>query len=342
MSKKVLFGSYTKRVSKGIYQADFDETTGKLSGMTAIAEIGSPTYLALSKANHLYAVDKKDQEGGIAVYDYTPGGVSLKQEVLTEGASPAYVAVDEDRQLLYTANYHKGTVEVYKIAADGQITLTDLFQGSGSGPRPEQGSSHMHFANLTPDQRLVAVDLGADKVYTFDVSYEGKLTQVAVFETTAGFGPRHIRFSPDGQTAYLLGELASELSVLHYNQADGTFVLLQTVATQPDDWDAHNGAAAIYLLADGKFIYTSNRGHNSLAVFAVNADGKIAERIQLIPTEGDFPRDFALAPDEKYVIATNQNTDNATVYRRDVQTGLLTLQEKDIAVPEPVRVMFVD
>ncbi|RRG17936.1 lactonase family protein [Weissella viridescens] len=343
MAEKMLFGTYTKRISKGIYQADFDEQTGKMSNVEAIAEIGSPTYLAVSDANVLYAVDKQDGQGGVAVYDYDAAGATakLKQEVLADGASPAYVAVDEARQLLYTANYHKGTVEVYRIATDGTLTQTDAFQAVGSGPRPEQDGPHMHFANLTPDNRLVAVDLGSDKVYTFDVSEAGKLSQVAVFETEAGFGPRHIRFSQDGKKAYLLGELSSQLSELNYDAATGTFDLVQTLSTKPADWTEHNGAAAIYVSADNRFIYTSNRGNNSIAVFQVKADGSIDSRIQLISTEGDFPRDFALSPNERYVIATNQNTDNATVYQRDTETGRLTLQEKDIQVPEPVRVVFV-
>ncbi|QOD86626.1 lactonase family protein [Weissella viridescens] len=343
MTEKMLFGTYTKRVSKGIYQADFDEQTGEMSNVEAIAEIGSPTYLNVSNADVLYAVDKQDGQGGVAVYDYDSENAktTLKQEVLADGASPAYVAVDENRQLLYTANYHKGTVEIYAIAADGKLTQTDAFQAVGSGPRPEQDGPHMHFANLTPDNRLVAVDLGSDKVYTFDVSEAGKLTEVAVFETEAGFGPRHIRFSQDGQKAYLLGELSSQLSELNYDATSGTFELVQTLSTKPDDWEAHNGAAAIYVSADNRFIYTSNRGHNSIAVFEVKANGAIDRRVQLISTEGDFPRDFALSPNERYLIATNQNTDNATVYQRDTVTGQLTLQEKDIQVPEPVRVVFV-
>ncbi|KRN76356.1 lactonase family protein [Weissella minor] len=341
MLKKMLFGTYTKRTSKGIYQADFDTETGAISDVELLAEVGSPTYLALSDANVLYAVDKQDGQGGIAVYDYDGNQATLKQEVIADGASPAYVAVDEARQLLYTANYHKGTVEVYSIAADGTLTQTDAFQAEGSGPRPEQDGPHMHFANLTPDNRLVAVDLGSDKVYTFDVSEAGKLSEAAVFETEVGFGPRHIRFSNDGKVAYLLGELSSQLSVLDYDATTGRFSLRETVSTKPEDWTEHNGAAAIYLSNDGRFVYTSNRGHNSLAVFKLADDGSIAERVQLISTEGDFPRDFALSPDENFVIATNQNTDNATVYQRDAQTGLLTLQTKDIAVSEPVRLTFV-
>lgn len=339
-TEHILFGTYTKRVSKGIYAADFDSETGQLSNANLVAELGSPTYLALSNANKLYAVDKGNGKGGVAVYDYKDGHATLQQEVLSEGASPAYVAVDESRQLVYTGNYHKGTLDVYAIAENGDLTLTDSYQSEGKGPRPEQESTHVHFSNLTPDNRVVVVDLGADKVLTFDVSDSGKLKLVATFTTEAGFGPRHIRFSPDGQYAYLLGELSSKLSVLKYN-ADGSFTLLQTVLMIPEDWDAHNGGAAIYVSNDGRFIYTSNRGHNSIAVFAVKENGATVEHIQWISTEGDFPRDFALSPDEKFLVAANQNTDNVSVYARDSETGKLRLVQKDFAVPEAIRVLFI-
>ncbi|MDR3191134.1 MAG: lactonase family protein [Lactobacillaceae bacterium] len=337
--EKIVFGTYTKRVSKGVYTANLDTTTGLLQDTELLVELGSPTYTTLSQAHKLYAVDKRDGQGGIAVVDFATQ--QIEQSVMAEGASPAYLAVDEARQLLYSGNYHKGTVEVYAIATDGQITQTDAYQSVGSGPRPEQGSSHVHFTNLTPDNRLVVVDLGADQVLVFDVSAAGKLSLASTFKTEAGFGPRHIRFSPDGQYAYLLGELSSLLSVLKYDQATGTFELLETVTTIPAEWTEHNGAAALRVSKDGRFVYASNRGHNSIAVFAVSEDGAKVERVQLISTEGDFPRDFALNATEEFVVAGNQNTDNVSLYRRDAATGLLTLTQKDYAIPETVRVEFI-
>jgi 6-phosphogluconolactonase len=339
--ESVLFGSYTKRVSKGVYEASLNTETGELQDTRVVAEVGSPTYLTLSKANVLYAVDKKGDQGGLAVYDFNDGQATLKQEILADGASPAYVAVDEARQLLYSGNYHKGTLEVYAIAADGTLTFTDRFQSEGSGPRPEQASAHVHFTNLTPDNRIVVVDLGADKVYTFDVTDDGKLSLAATYETEAGFGPRHIRFSPDGKHAYLLGELSSLLSVLEYNAQTGEFTHVETVTTIPADWTEHNGTAAIRVSSNGRFVYISNRGHNSIAVFATSNEGSHLEKVQTISTEGDFPRDFALDPTEAFVVAVNQNTDNATVYRRDSETGLLAVTQKDYDMPEAVRVMFL-
>lgn len=260
----------------------------------------------------------------------------MLSKVLAAGAPPAYVGLDEKRHLLYSANYHTAKVDVFKINDDGTLTQTDsvLHQGA-TGPQPEQDSPHVHFADLTPDQRLVVCDLGMDLVVVYDVSADGKLTAVSRYKSEDGFGSRHIAFHPNGKYAYLLGELSSKLEVLKYNAADGTFSHVQTIKTIPDDWTAHNGAAAIRLSKDGKFIYTSNRGENTIAVFEVQPDFTV-KHIQSISTEGDFPRDFNLSSDESFLLASNQNSDNLTLYKRDPETGKLTLLQKDVACPEPV------
>lgn len=334
----ILFGTYTKRVSQGIYEATLDTDTKTFSEAKLIAEATNPTYLAQSQANLIYAVNSIDGEGGLTTFDGEVRPLKALSHNLSEGSAPAYVGIDEDRQLVFAGYYHRGTVESYRIVADGTLELVDTFQNTGSGPRPEQQSSHIHFSGLTPDNKLVAVDLGTDEVITFDVATTGELTEVARYQAEAGFGPRHIRFSPDGKHAYLLGELSSILSVLDYS--DGRFTHVQSVSTIPDDWDAHNGTAAIRVSSDGRFIYTSNRGHNSLAVFAVSQDGASVERIQLISTEGEFPRDFNWTPDQSFVVAANQDTDNVALYERDAESGLLTLISSDLVVPEAIRVTF--
>lgn len=341
--EKILFGTYTKGASKGIYTANLDNTTGLLQDAKLVAELGSPTYLHLSKAGYLYAINKKSSDrGGISVYDYRDGDQAvLIQEILTEGRSPAYVSMDEERQLFFVTNYHKGTIESFAVQADGTLTLLDRFKSWGQGPRPEQDKARLHFTNLTPDKRLVSVDLGADKVYTLNISDEGIFELVATYQAGSGFGPRHIRFSPDGEYAYLVGELSSLLSVLKYDQTDGSFTLLQTVSTIPADWDSHNGGAAVRLSDDGRFVYTSNRGHNSIAVWAIDQNTHKVSLVQTISTEGEFPRDFNLNADQSYLVAGNQDTDNITVYRRDAQSGELTLVQKDFNVPEAINVEFV-
>lgn len=338
MQEKILFGTYTKKTSEGVYEAILDTEKRELGAATLVATVGNPTYLTTSKAGKLYSVDKHGDQGGIVVFDNTTRPATKLSEHMLE-AAPAYLAVDEARQLVYAGYYHIGLTEVLKINGD-QLELVDSVKNEGSGPRPEQGSAHVHFTGLTPDQRLVVVDLGADRVDTFDVAESGKLTLASTFKTEAGFGPRNIRFSPDGKFAYLLGELSSQLSVLAYNSTDGSFKLLQTITTIPADWTEHNGAAAIRVSADGKFIYISNRGHNSIATFAVSEAGAQIELIQTISTEGEFPRDFAFNSTEEFIVAANQDTDNVSLFGRDAMSGKLTLIQKDFIIPEGVRVYF--
>ncbi|MGO1337209.1 MAG: lactonase family protein [Leuconostoc fallax] len=337
---KILFGTYTKRISKGIYEAELNTETKQLTNPQFIGSLTNPTYFALSQANKLYAVENRDGQGGVVTMDNSARPLQELEVHLSEGSAPAYIGVDEARQLVYAGYYHRGSVEVYRIDANGKLTLSDTFQNEGSGPRPEQGSAHVHFSHLTPDNRLVVVDLGTDEVITFDVSDDGQLTEIARYHTDEGFGPRHIRFSPDGHYAYLLGELSSLLSVLKYDQETGQFEHVMTASTIPNDWTEHNGCAALRISKDGRFIYASNRGHNSVAVFEISNQGAEIKRVQLISTEGDFPRDMNWDANEQFLIVPNQNTDNVSLFERNAQDGQLTLLQKNFAIPESVRVIF--
>lgn len=340
MKEIVLLGGYTRHGGKGIYRANFDATSGELTTPTPLIEsLGSPTYLAVSKANVLYAVVAAGDQGGVAAFDLNGTKPQALGLVLQPGSSPAHVSIDETRQLVFASNYHESRVNVYRINADHTLTATDEVSHTGHGPRPEQEKSHIHFAALTPDGRLAVVDLGNDTVTTYAVSDAGKLSDAQVLQLPAGYGPRHLVFSHRQPVAYLLGELSSQLSVLAYDA--GKFTVLSTTSTIPKTWHAHNGAAAIRISNDDRYLYTSNRGHNSLTVFALDATGQTATQIQQLPTAGDFPRDFALDLTEGYLLAVNQNSSNGTLYQRDPDTGLLTPIMQDIPTPEAVNVVFL-
>ncbi|KRM93255.1 carboxy-cis,cis-muconate cyclase [Lentilactobacillus senioris DSM 24302 = JCM 17472] len=341
MIEKFLIGTYTHSISKGIYQLELDTQAKQLQNLQLVAEATNPTYLAESDAHRIYSVDKvlgpnDEAQGGVLVLDdqIPANQVDLQ---LDPGANPAYLAIDEPRQLVYTANYHLGTVSVYRILADGSLELTDRKTDQGMvGPRPEQADGpHPHFANVTPDGRLVVVDLGIDKLFLYDITDDGKLTLVSEFEMESGFGPRHITFDNQKGVAYLVGELSSNLAVLEYNEEAATFAVKQIISTIPDDWTAHNGAAAVRMSSDGRFVYVSNRGNNTIAVFETAEDGMVT-LVQRIATEGDFPRDFNFNSDERFVIVPHQNSGNASLFERDAQTGKLTLIQKDFAVPEGI------
>lgn len=341
MITNILLGTYTKKTSEGIYSLQLNTDNGQLSPATTLIKEDNPTYLAVSKADALFSVTKEGDQGGVSAYKKNAAGTyELVNKVLAPGAPVCYVAVDEPRQLVYGANYHKGDVTVYKINEDQSLTLTDTVHHDGSGPHENQASAHAHYADLTPDNRLVVCDLGTDGVYTYDVTAAGTLREVAVYQAAPGTGPRHLVFHPNNKVAYLFGELASTIVVLDYDKQTGVFTTKQTLSTLPKEHTDFNGGAAIRISADGKFLYASNRGHNSIVVYQIDAAKQTLTTIQHISTEGDFPRDFNLDPTGEFVVAVNQNTDNLTLYKRDQANGKLTLLQKDILAPEAVCVVF--
>lgn len=335
MKTNVYFGTYTRRESKGIYQAEFDLETGKLSELQVFAEEPSPTYLAFDKVEYLYSVGSQDGQGGIVSFDKAGNTIS---HVVSEGAPLCYVSVDDKRQLVFGANYHKGQVLVYKKGPEGQLSLLDQATHAGAGPHENQTSAHVHFADLTPDCYLLTCDLGCDQVVTYDLDEEGKLRPLASYQAAAGAGPRHLVFHPHHKMAYLICELNSTVEVLIYDGL-GEFEHLATHSTLPADFSDFNGTAAIRLSKDGKFLYASNRGHDSIAVYQVLADGNL-ELLEIVPTQGQNPRDFNLSPDGGYLLAVHQDSDNASVFKRDADTGRLTLLSHDFYVPEGVCVVF--
>ncbi len=329
------FGTYTRRASEGIYAADFNVETGELSKCRLIAAEPNPTYLAFSDDLFLYSVGARDKQGGLAAFSPE---LKLINHAVADGAPHCYVSVDEERGLVYGANYHKGQVLVYQCLENGGIELVDIHQHEGSGPHENQSSPHVHFADLTPDKYLVTCDLGTDEVVTYNVSDQGKLAPLARYHATPGAGPRHILFHPTAKIAYLICELNSTIEVLIYDGL-GEFELMQTISTLPDDYTAFNATAAIRLSKDGRFLYGSNRGHDSIVVYKVLRDASL-ELVEIVPSMGNTPRDFILSPDDRFLIVAHQDSDNISVFSRDTETGKLTNLSSDFIVPEAVCVTF--
>ncbi|MDF7637132.1 lactonase family protein [Leuconostocaceae bacterium ESL0958] len=344
MIEKFLIGTYTMKDSEGIFEVALDTAQQRLQNARLVAKIDSPTYLAESKQHMVYAVDRNmaqpDLRGGVATFDFTQEPAALLQEEIETGTSDAYVAIDEERQFVFTANYHMGYVSVYAIQADGRLQLADRVQSLGMvGPRPEQADgAHPHYANLTPDGRLIVCDLGTDEVHVYDISDQGKLTLITVLPTTPGFGPRNISFVNETNLGYLVGELASQVAVVRYDPKDAALTIVNTYPTIPADWTAHNGAAAIKISRDQRFVYVTNRGHDSVAVFEIKPNEQLA-LVQRIASEGAFPRDFNFSADESLLVLANQKADNMALFSRDQENGRLTLIQKDFPLPEGTCVM---
>ena len=334
----ILIGGYTKHESAGIYQFDFigSGDQAHLEQRRNVVEVGGPTYFQ-KDGQFIFTIKNENGQGGIAAF----ANGKLVSQLLHEGSSPAYIGINKEKKLLYTANYHTGVLAVISYDDQGQLTLLDQVkhENKALGPRPEQAGAHPHYFDETPGGHLVSCDLGQDRVdfYGFDGQ---KLTHLASYQNEDGVGSRHRAFSPDGKYFYVAGELSSQVNVVKFDEENWMFRSLATYSTIPESWDQHNGAAAIRLSSDGKFLYVSNRGHDSIAVFAVLPDQAL-KLVQRVSTFGEFPRDFNWDAEEKYVVAANQNSNNATLYQRQ-SDGTLTPLEKDIAVPEGTRVLFTD
>lgn len=339
-------GTYTKGDSKGIYSFTLDTSISKITEIKLVAELENPTYLAISQDNqNLYSVGKEGDLGGITAYslDSKTGALTFLNNQFSEGASPCHVSVGSAKTNVFSANYHKGTVDSYLLNEDGSILPpASIIEHHGSGPDSRQEKPHTHYSAFTPDEKfVVAIELGSDKVYTYEVSEAGSLKEVSRLSVRAGSGPRHITFHPTLNTAYVLTEFSSEVIVLSYNEKDGSFSEIQYISTLPEGFEENNQSSAIHISTDGQFIYAGNRGHNSIALFKVHQDNGELSFIEHTSTEGNWPRDFSLDPSEKYMVASNQESSNLVLFARNQSTGRLTLLQSDISIPNPVCVKFL-
>ncbi|WP_442598775.1 lactonase family protein [Neobacillus sp. D3-1R] len=340
-------GTYTNGESRGIYSFEFHTKEAKITNVREAAHLENPTYLNISKdKKFLYSVIKKGEEGGVAAFSIDSNSFELKllNSQMAPGSSPCHVSMDSQNQYLFSANYHKGTVDSYLLDKEtGWISEpVSIMNHEGSGPDPRQEKPHTHYAGVTPNEKFLAVvELGADRVLTYEVSENGELTEVSRLNTQPGSGPRHLVFHPNGKFAYVMTEFSSEVLTLAFNYENGSFTQTQAISTLPADFTENNQGSAIHITSDGKFVYAGNRGHNSIAVFSVNSDNGQLQLVERVSTEGDWPRDFVIDPTEAFIIAANQNSSNLVIYSRDIETGKLTLLQSDITVPNPVCVKFL-
>jgi len=338
-------GTYTKGDSKGIYTFTLDTETAILSEPTLVAQIENPTYLSLTNDEKmLYAVAKQDNQGGIASFEINQaeGQLILQDMQVSEGVSPCYVSVDNDNQHVVAAHYHRGTVEVYPVIEDELKPTSSIVHFQGTGPNVErQEKPHVHYANFTPDNKYaIVVDLGTDQIVTFSL-HNSQLQKAHSLSVKPGSGPRHLTFHPNGKYAYVMTELSNEIIVLAYNPEDGNMMELQYISTIPADFTDNSQGSAIHISSDGRFIYAGNRGHNSIATFAVNEETGLLTFVSYTHTEGDWPRDFTLDPTEAFLVASNQESHNLVLFARNSQTGQLTKLASEVFVPYPVCLKFL-
>ncbi len=347
---RVYLGAYTGGAGdRGVGVATADDATGTLT-LDAVTPTTDPSFLALSGSSGpapvLYAVNEGGRNSVSAFALDQDGGVTgALGDCPSGGEGPCHLAVHPAGGHLFTANYNSGTVAVVALAADGAPTgVVQEVQHTGSGPNPgRQEGPHAHMVLLDPSgDRLFACDLGADSVfvYAFDAA-QGQLTQEQEVKMQPGSGPRHMALHPDGTAGYVLGELDSTLTPCTYDPATGALTPGSPVSTLPDGaWQEGWLAAEVLVSADGAFVYATNRGHDSVAVFAVEgADHTGLRLVGHHPCGGSWPRHMSLDPEERWLYVANQNTGSVTVFARDAASGELTDTGQTLAYPQVVCVL---
>jgi len=345
-------GTYRGPESKGIYAWRFDGNTGKAQALGLAAETPNPSFLALHPGGKfLYAVQEvgeyKGQRGGALsafAIDGASGHLKPLNEVPTGGADPCYVAVDASGREALVANYSGGSVAVLPIGPDGSLGAASSFvQFSGVGVNPtRQEAPHAHSINLSPDGRFaIAADLGLDKLMVFRFQAGGLKPAAVPFARTApGAGPRHLAFQPDGKFVYVLNELACTVTTYAFDPKAGTLLELGSASTLPPDFKGVNTCAEIRVHPGGRFLYASNRGHDSISVYALDGRGGL-KLLQHAATGGKNPRNFVLDPSGRYLLAANQASNNVVVFRVDPQTGCLSPTGEQLQVGSPVCLRFL-
>jgi 6-phosphogluconolactonase len=352
----VYIGTYTdKGASKGIYAYRFNAATAELTSLGLAAETANPSFLAIHP-NHkfLYSVNevgdyKGHKSGAVSAFsiDQATGKLTLLNQVESRGADPCYITVDKTGKYVLVANYTGGSVATFPVLADGRLGEASAFvQHTGHGPDPQrQEAPHAHSIDLSPDDRFAIVDdLGLDEtlVYKFDSS-KGSLTpnSPAFAKVAPGAGPRHFALHPNGKFAYVVNEMGWTVSAFGYDPGAGVLHPLQTISTLPKDFTGTNSDAEIEVHPSGKFLYASNRGHDSIAVFAIDASQGTLTPIEYASTKGKEPRHFEIAPGGELLFAANEHSGNVVVFRIDQQTGRLTPAEKELQIGAPVCVKFM-
>jgi 6-phosphogluconolactonase len=346
-------GTYTGPKSKGIYVYRFDPASGHVAPVGLAAETPSPSFLAAHpNGRYLYAVNEVNnfegrREGSVAAFSIDASGkLSLINRVSSRGSGPCHLSLDRLGKLLAVANYGSGSEAAFPVNSDGSLGEATWFlqhQGSSADPKRQRGP-HAHCAAFSPDNRFLAVaDLGLDKILLARIGPDGKLqpNNPPYGAVKPGSGPRHFVFHPGGRWAYVINEMASTITAFAWNANDGALKEIATISTLPSDFKGENTTAEIEVHPNGKFVYGSNRGHDSIAVFAVEPKTGALKPLEYVSTAGHTPRGFKIDPTGKYLVAGNQDSNNVVVFAIDGKTGRLRPTGQNFEVGSPVSFVFV-
>ena len=351
-ARNLYVGTYTSGKSEGIYRCLMDEGNGAVRCITAF-KADNPSFLAIDRRRQcLYAVNEVQEfngksSGAVSAFSIDPatGNISFINQQPSLGADPCHISLDRKRKFLLVANYTGGSLAVLPVRANGSLgEATDLVQLEGSSIKEQQKGPHAHCILLDRANRFsLAADLGTDKVmiYRFGAGV-GKLkagTQQFI-SLAPGAGPRHLTLHPRGKHAYVINELDSTMSVLGYDATRGNLRVIETVSTLPKDFSGESFCADVHVSPSGRFLYGSNRGHNSIVVFRINESTGRLTYVEHMSTQGNWPRNFVIDPSGRFLLVANQRSDNVVVFRIDPKTGRLTPTGHVAEIPVPVCLKF--
>lgn len=332
-------GTYTNANSEGIYKYHFNENTGELTNKVLVAKTANPSFLTFSANKEvIYAVNEIDNfngsnSGSVSAFKIIEGKLHRINQVSTNGAHPCHISINKEGTKAVISNYTGGTISIHSILKNGEIsTASQIIDHTTNGEK-----SHTHSAKFYKNKLFVA-DLGLNKLSLYtnlknsDVNYEFKSN----FTFQKNAGPRHFELSKKGDFIYVINELNSTISILKKN--NNLYNFIQNISTLDEGFLGKSYCADIHLSKNGKFLYGSNRGENSIVTFKVNKNGTL-KKIQTIPTNGDWPRNFTLSPNGKFLLVANQKSNNISVYTISAKTGILTFK-KSVEAPTPVCLLF--
>ncbi|OPH58942.1 3-carboxymuconate cyclase [Paenibacillus ferrarius] len=346
-------GSYAESNQPGVYTCQYDVENGSLEVAHQVEGLQNPTFVAIDAKNwKLYSltegVDANQQRCGAASsYHINPssGELTFINNVITLPATTCHITLDRSNEVVMVASYHGGMVGLSPVLPDGGIGATaDIQQHQGASVLSVQDRPRAHSVFLDRKNQFAGVcDLGLDKIimYKLDLS-EKKLVPHHEVQITPGSGPRHFAFHPSYQFGYVINELGSTITAFRYDEENGKLTESQTISTLPDTFEGENACADIHVSPDGRFLYGSNRGHESIVIYAIDADSGLLSLVEYAPVLGKHPRNFAISPDGRYVLVANKDTDNIVSFSRDAATGKLTPTGSELKLSKPVCIKFAE
>lgn len=346
-------GTYTSGKSEGIYLYRMNSLTGELRRLDSTTRSVNPSFLVIDQSRkYLYAVNEVadfegQRSGAVSAFSIQPGGGKLTflNQQPSLGADPCHLSLNREGKLLFVANYTGGSVSVLPVRSDGSLgPATDSVQHQGSGIREQQKGPHAHCIILDRSEKYaLAADLGTDKIAIYRVdSKAGKLrpNSLSLSMLRAGAGPRHMTFHPNGKYLYVINELDSTMSAFAYDARNGILNLIQTLSTLPADFSGTSYCADLHISPDGRFLYGSNRGHDSIVSFSIDARTGRLQKLEHVSTGGKWPRNFAIDPLGRFLLVANQRTDSVVTFSIDRHTGRLKPTDHVAEIPVPVCLRF--